>query len=333
MKPGIRFHCGKRGRRYPSVIAMSVSMIGGVKKILIPLTIALLGSWGWVGCGDSPKPLQALRVGFVPSEDAQQVMQNAQPLVEILRRKLNMEIQSFVATDYTGVVEALRGEKLDIAFLTPASYVLAKIETDVKVVLKSERKGIPVLYAAIITRVDSGIQTLDDLRGKSFAFGDALSTTGHVFPRKMFRDRGLDPVRDFKQILYSGGHDATVLAVFNGKVDAGATYANSPDNEDTAWMRYLKDPEEVKKIRAIAFSEPIPADNLVIRAGLDERVATKIVDLFIELSSDPKGKKMLRDLYQIDGFVKASDKDYDSVREAFAAAGIQLKDALPRKKS
>ena len=308
-------------------------MIGGVKKILIPLTIALLGSWGWVGCGDSPKPLQALRVGFVPSEDAQQVMQNAQPLVEILRRKLNMEIQSFVATDYTGVVEALRGEKLDIAFLTPASYVLAKIETDVKVVLKSERKGIPVLYAAIITRVDSGIQTLDDLRGKSFAFGDALSTTGHVFPRKMFRDRGLDPVRDFKQILYSGGHDATVLAVFNGKVDAGATYANSPDNEDTAWMRYLKDPEEVKKIRAIAFSEPIPADNLVIRAGLDERVATKIVDLFIELSSDPKGKKMLRDLYQIDGFVRASDKDYDSVREAFAAAGIQLKGALPRKKS
>jgi phosphonate transport system substrate-binding protein len=244
-----------------------------------------------------------------------------------------MEIQSFVATDYTGVIEALRGEKLDIAFLTPASYVLAKIETDVKVVLKSERKGIPVLYAAIITRADSGIQTLDDLRGKSFAFGDALSTTGHVFPRKMFKDRGLDPVRDFKQILYSGGHDATVLAVLNGKVDAGATYANSPDNEDTAWMRYLKDPEEVKKIRAIAFSEPIPADNLVIRAGLDERVATKIVELFIELSSDPKGKKMLRDLYQIDGFVRASDKDYDSVREAFAAAGIQLKGALARKKS
>ena len=332
MKPEIRYHCGKRGRRHPSVIAVSVSMIAAVKRLSLPLAIALLGSWGWVGCGDSPETLNTLRVGFVPSEDAQQVMLNARPLVEILRRNLGMEIQSFVATDYTGVIEALRGEKLDIAFLTPASYVLGKVETDIKVVLKSERKGIPVLYAAIITRTDSGIQTLDDLRGKSFAFGDALSTTGHVFPRKMFKDRGLDPVRDFKQILYSGGHDATVLAVLNGKVDAGATYANSPDNEDTAWMRYLKDPEEVKKIRAIAFSEPIPADNLVIRAGLDERVATKIVELFIELSNDPEGKKMLRDLYQIDGFVRASDKDYDSVREAFAAAGIQLKDALPRKK-
>ena len=258
-------------------------------------------------------------------------MQNARPLVEILREELAMEIEPFVATDYTGIVEALRAEKLDLAFLAPASYVLAKEEADIKVLLKSERKGIPSYYAAIITRADSGIRTLDDLRGKSFAFGDSLSTTGHVFPRKMLKERGIDPVRDFKQILYSGGHDATVLAVLNHKVDAGATYANSPDGEDTAWMRYLKTPEEIKQIRAIAFSEPIPADNLVIRVRLDERVANKIVEIFLRLSNDPAGKKMFRDLYQIDGFVPASDRDYDSVREAFKIAGIPIKEAHKKK--
>jgi len=245
---------------------------------------------------------------------------------------LGMEVQPFVATDYTGVVEALRVNKLDIAFLTPASYVLAKNEANVKVVLKSERKGIPFLYAAIITRADSGIKTLDDLRGKSFAFGDSLSTTGNIIPRRMFKERGIDPVRDFKQVLYSGGHDATVLAVLNRKVDAGATYANSPDSNDTAWMRYLKNSEDVKKIRAIAFSEPIPADNLVVSASLDEAVAKKIEAIFVELSRDPEGKKMLRDLYQIDGFVPATDKDYDSVRQAFADAGIQIKEALQKKR-
>jgi phosphate/phosphite/phosphonate ABC transporters, periplasmic binding protein len=243
-----------------------------------------------------------------------------------------MEIQPFVATDYTGVVEALRANKLDVAFLTPASYVLAKNETNVKVVLKSERKGIPSYYAAIITRVDSGIKTLEDLRGKTFAFGDSLSTTGHVFPRKMFKEHGIDPVRDFKQVLYSGGHDATVLAVFNGKVDAGATYANSPDNQDTAWMRYLKNPEDVAKIIAIAYSEPIPADNLVINGNLDQQIAQKIENVFVELSRDPQGKKMLRELYQIDGFVSATDKDYDSVRRAFVDAGIPLREALQKKK-
>lgn len=284
-----------------------------------------------LGCGDSSKSAKVLRVGFVPAEDAQQVMQNAQPIVDILQKQLGMEIQPFVAADYTGVVEALRVNKLDVAFLTPASYVLAKNEANVKVVLKSERKGIASYYAAIITRADSGIQRLEDLRGKTFAFGDALSTTGNIFPRKMFKERGIDPVRDFKQILYSGGHDATVLAVLNGKVDAGATYANSPDGDDTAWMRYLKNPEDVNKIRAIAFSDPIPADNLVINGNLDEAIAKKVEEIFLQLSGDPKGKQMMRDLYQIDGFVPASDRDYDSVRQAFDIAGIPLKASLQRK--
>jgi len=284
-------------------------------------------------CGNPESQTRTLRVGFVPAEDAQQVMQNAQPIVEILRQKLGMEIQPFVATDYTGVVEALRVHKLDVAFLAPASYVLAKNEADVRVILKSERKGIPFYYSAIITRADSGIEKLEDLRGKTFAFGDSLSTTGNVFPRKMFKERGIDPVRDFKQVLYSGGHDATVLAVLNGKVDAGATYANSPDSQDTAWMRYLKNPEDVKRIRAIAFSEPIPADNLVVSGALDPAIAKKIEEVFIELSQDPKGKQMLRELYQIDGFVRASDQDYDSVRRAFIEAGISIKESLQKKPS
>jgi phosphonate transport system substrate-binding protein len=305
---------------------MSTKMNGFLLAVLS--LIALLSC---AGCGRSSSSPKVLRVGFVPAEDAQQVIQNAQPIVAILETQLGMEVQPFVATDYTGVVEALRGNKLDIAFLTPASYVLAKNEANVRVVLKSERKGSPYYYAAIITRADSGIKTLEDLRGKTFAFGDPVSTSANVFPRKMFHERGIDPVRDFKQILYSGGHDATVLAVLNRKVDAGATYANSPDNNDTAWMRYLKNPEDVKKIRAIAFSEPIPADNLVINGNLDERTAKKIEEIFIELSRDPKGKQMLRDLYQIDGFVPAADKDYDSVRRAFTIAGIQLKEALQKK--
>ena len=303
-------------------------MCGKMKRCLGLWLFAVLAL---AGCEKSTNLSRVLRVGFVPAENAQQVIQNAQPIVDILQDRLGMEVQPFVATDYTGVVEALRANKLDIAFLTPASYVLAKKEANVNVVLKSERKGSPFYYAAIITRADSGIERLEDLRGKTFAFGDPLSTSANVFPRKMLSERGIDPVRDFKRILYSGGHDATVLAVLHGKVDAGATYANSPDSRDTAWMRYLKDSEDVKKIRAIAFSEPIPADNLVINGNLDEQLAQQIEEIFLELSRDPKGQKMFRELYQIDGFVPASDKDYDSVREAFAIAGIELKQALKKK--
>ena len=286
---------------------------------------------GHVGCtptGDEPR---VLRVGFVPAENAQEVARNAQPIVEILQSQLDMEVQPFVATDYTGVIEALRANKLDIAFLTPASYVLAHREANVKVILKSHRRGQAVYYSAIITRADSSIRTLEDLRNKTFAFGDPLSTSGHVFPLKMFREKGLNPTKDFKKVIYSGGHDATVLAVMNRKVDAGATFANFPDGREAAWTRYLKDPEEQKKIRAIAYSEPIPADNLVVNANLDPVLVDRIKKIFLDLSADPGGQKMLRDLYRIDGFFTATDKDYDSVRQAFKIAGMDLRTALKKR--
>ncbi|MCH7915933.1 MAG: phosphate/phosphite/phosphonate ABC transporter substrate-binding protein [Deltaproteobacteria bacterium] len=302
-----------------------------IQKWLL-LGFLLLLPLGALTCSKAEEQRRVLRVGFVPAENAQQVALNAQPIVLILQKELGLEIQSFVATDYTGVVEALRANKLDIAFLTPASYVLAKAEANVKVVLKSHRRGRPYYYAAIITHVDSGIEALEDLRNKTFAFGDPLSTSGHIFPRKMFEEKGINPVKDFKKVIFSGGHDATVLAVLNHKVDAGATFANFPDGKDAAWTQYLKDPKEQKKIRAIAYSEPIPSDNLVVSANLDPRLTKKIVNIFLDLSKDPAGKKMLRDLYKIDGFIPATDRDYDSVREAFKIAGIDLKEELNKKR-
>ena len=301
-------------------------------KRLLWFAVGAFLSVGIAACGAPESQRRVLRVGFVPSENVQQVAQNAQPIVEILQKSVGLEVQSFVATDYTGVVEALRANKLDIAFLAPASYVLARNEANVKVILKSHRRGRAYYYAAIITHSDSGIRSLEDLRNRTFAFGDPLSTTGHVFPRKMFKEKGIDPIKDFKNVIYSGGHDATVLAVLNRKIDAGATFANFPDGKDAAWIQYLKNPEEQKQIRAIAYSEPIPADNLVINANLDPALAKKIEETFLELSRSETGKKMLRDLYQIDGFVPATDQDYDSVREAFKIAGINLREALKKEK-
>jgi len=298
---------------------------------LLQRGVALVFAAGLFSCHNSGTSSRVLRVGFVPSENAQEVTANAQPIVTLLQQKLGMEIQPFVATDYTGVVEALRAHKLDIAFLTPASYVLAKEEANVRVILKSERRGSPFYYAAIIVHADSGLNKLEDLRDKTFAFTDPLSTSGNVFPRKMFREKGIDPARDFKSVLYSGGHDATVLAVLNHKIDGGATYANFPDSKDSAWTRYLKDPAEQSKIKVLAYSEPIPADNLVVDEGLKPELVQQIERVFLDLSKDSQGKKMLRDLYQIDGFIPATDKDYDSVREAFRLAGINLKESLKKK--
>jgi phosphonate transport system substrate-binding protein len=277
-------------------------------------------------CSGGGKP-QALRVGFVPSENMQEVLKNAQPIVDRLHKELGMDVQPFVATDYAGVVEALRGKKLDIAFLNPAAYVMAKDEANVKVLLKSVRRGAAGFYSAIITRTDSGINSIQDLKDKSFAFGDPISTSGHIFPKKMFKAAGIEPARDFKNVVFAGGHDATVLAVFNHKADAGATYSNNTKGDDGSWDLYLKTPFERSQIKVIAYSEPIPNDNVVASESLDEATTAKVTKVFTELSASAEGREWLKAIYRIDGFEPATDADYASVRDAFKDAGISLKKA------
>jgi len=266
---------------------------------------------------------QPLRMGFIPSENMAEIQRNAQPLVDQLSQALGIEVQPFIATDYTGIVEAFRNDRLDLAFLSPASYVMAHREAGVKVMLRAQRGTTPFYHAVIFTHRDSGINSLAELKGQTFAFGDNLSTAGYIFPLKMFRDIGLNPDTDFENVIFSGSHDATVYAVHNQKVAAGATYANDAAGQDAAWLHLLK-PEQVQDIKVLAVSEPIPADNLCVNANTDPVLAEKISKFFLSLHQSPEGLKLIQNLYHIDSFVPANDADYQGVREAFSAAGIQM---------
>ena len=266
-----------------------------------------------------------LRLGFVPSENSAEIQRNAQPLVEQLSKELGREVEAVMATDYTGLVEAFRNGSLDAAFLTPASYVMAEQEAGVKVILRTQRGEIPFYYSVIFARKDSNIKTLQDLKGKSVAFGDNLSTAGYIFPLKMFKSAGIDPQTDFENVLFSGGHDATVLAVYNKKVTAGATYANDKAGEDAAWKHILK-PEQIKEIEVIQVSEPIPSDNICVSKTLPEDTVKKIQNFFLQMHTTEEGKKRLYDIYRIERFVTASDADYEGIREAFEDSGIHLKE-------
>jgi phosphonate transport system substrate-binding protein len=267
---------------------------------------------------------KTLQMGFVPSENMEEIQRNAQPLIEKMSQKLGMEVQPFITTDYTGLVEAFRGGKLDAAFLTPASYVMAHSEAGVNVILKAKRGTKPYYHSVIFTRTDSGVNSLTDLKGKTFAFGDTLSTAGYIYPLKMLKAAGINPSSDFDNLIFSGGHDATVLAVFNKKVAAGAAYANDEKGDDAAWKRLLK-PEEAKQLKVLAVSEPIPADNICISKDLSPELAAKVQAFFVDLGKDPEGQQLIQKLYRIDSFVPATDNDYKGIREAFTAAGIEVK--------
>jgi phosphonate transport system substrate-binding protein len=276
----------------------------------------------------SPK---VLRFGIIPFESAEELLKNVTPMLNMMGKGLDMEVKPFIAADYTGVIEAFRGKKLDAAFLTPASYVMGKKEAGVKVILKSMRNGSPFYYGVIIARKDSGINTIQDLKGKKFAFADPLSTSGHVFPRKLMLENNINPETDFESVLFAGAHDAVVLSVLNKKVDAGATFSDDKEGKNGSWRRYLK-PEEANQIKIVAVTEPVPADNICVSADLDPKIADRLANVIIEYGKTEEGKRMMKKLYKFDGYVRATDADYDSVRKAFELAGVDVKDILSKKK-
>ena len=170
---------------------------------------------------------QVLKVGLIPSEDSRAMLAQSKDILDAVEKNLGMKVQGFVATDYNGVIEALRAKHLDIAYLGPFSYVLATTVTPVEAfaIAETAKAGRTYYHSQIITLKTSGIKTLDDLKGRNFAFVDPASTSGYAFPLAGLLKAGIEPKRDFKNVIFTGAHDANAVAVANGKVDA-ATIAD-----------------------------------------------------------------------------------------------------------
>lgn len=264
---------------------------------------------------DFARAADVLNMGLVPSEDPRVIMSDNKVLLEHLEKSLQMKINPFIATDYNGVIEALRSKKLDIALLGPFSYALATSVANVEAfaLLETERQG-ATYHSIIIARPDHGIRGLEDLKGKTFAFVDPGSTSGFLFPKAGLIKAGYDPDTYFSRVIFSGGHDASAIAVQNGKVDA-ASIADAL--LETAYNRGMMKRGEVSVIWT---SEAIPGPPIVYRRDLPEDLKAKIRAAFGQIHDLPWGPKT-----RIKRWVPATDSDYDVIRETARLLKLDLK--------
>jgi phosphonate transport system substrate-binding protein len=262
----------------------------------------------------SVRAADVLKVGLVPAEDPRLVVTDNQALLDHLHNALQMEIKPFVATDYNGVIEALRAKKLDIALLGPFSYVLATTVANVEAfaVPQTAKQG-ATYRAQIIARKDHNIGSLKDLAGKTFAFVDPSSTSGHLFPKAALIKAGYDPDRYFSRVIYSGGHDASAIAVQNGKVDAAAI---ADALLETAYQRDMVKREEVIVIWT---SEPIPGAPFAYRRDLPEDLKARVRAAIFEIRDMPWGKSLIK------RWEPTNDAAYDVVRDTAKLLNLDLK--------
>jgi len=256
-----------------------------------------------------------LTFGLTPTEDAEAILRNVKPTVEFLSKKLNMQVKTFVTTDYSAIIEAFRAKKLDVARLGPLTYVLSSKLANIEpfMVEIGEKEKSASYRAIFITRSDSDIYSIGDLKGKSFAFVDPASTSGHVIPKLIFRKWGLDPDKDLKQVFYSGGHDASCMAVKNKKVDAASI------SETRLYDMYTKGYAKPEEFRIFLFSDPIAESPYVYRSALPEDFKAKIREAFMSIPID-----QYKSYRKVSGFIPAEDSMYDDLRKAAEIVGLKL---------
>ena len=269
-----------------------------------------------LACGIGPvRAAGVLNVGLLPSEDPRLVVSDNQVLLDHLHNSLQLEVKPFVAIDYNGIIEALRAKKLDVAFLGPFSYVLASTVADVEAfaVMETQKQGASY-RSVIIARKDHNIGSLKDLAGKTFAFVDPSSTSGHLFPKAGLIKAGYDPDRYFSRVIFSGGHDASAIAVQNGKVDAAAV---ADALLEPAFKRGALNQAD---IAVIWTSEPIPGAPFVYRRDLPEDLKAKLRTALSQIHDMPWGPSIV-----IKRFQPTSDAAYDVVRDTAKLLNLDLK--------
>ena len=270
----------------------------------------------------TPVPAQKpLHLVLTPSQKPTDLLAAGEEFGQALGKLVGTPVRVTVASDYAAVIEALRNKTADLAFVHPGGYVLAAREAKAVIVARNLWHGKATFTSRIFVRKESGITSLDGLRGKTMAFVDPASSSGYIYPMVLLIQRGLvqnrDPKTFFREVVFAGAHDAAMRALLNGHVDAMASF-------DMAAEQYLKDPAERERLTWVAETPPIPEAGICARDGLDPATFARVRAGLIAMRG-PAYAALLKKMYDIDGFEPAEDRDYDPVR-----AAIELLGARPR---
>jgi len=292
------------------------------KLISLALLLPLSGLYSVVcQMAEAAQAPKGLILALTPSQDPTALQVHGKAFADALAKLVGVPIKIYIASDYAGVVEALRNKTVDLGFLHPVGYVLANREARAQIVVKDIWHGKTSYTARIFVRKDSGIKSLEDLRGRTIAFVDPASSSGYIYPMVLFMKKGLvkdrDPKTFFKEVYFAGSHDAALLALLNGSVDAAASF-------DMAREQYLKEKERIERLTYMAETPPIPEAGIAAREGLDPALV-KMVEKALLAMNAPEYKTILKNIYNIDGFAPAKDSEYDPVREAVDIMGLTLK--------
>lgn len=292
-----------------------------MKKVLVWI-LSLAVMFTLLGCSKKTEAT-TLVWGLIPTEDPNVIIEEYTPIKDWLAKELGVKIELRTASDYTGVVEAMRGKKVDFAHFGPFSYVLASDRADAVAFAKYINEKGEGVYRSILQCTpevalalsisiplegEEGMRILaekfNEHKGDfTFAFTDPASTSGFAIPRYYMYKAGLNPDDTFKKVNYVGGHDASILGVKNKTLEIGAT-------NDETYSKLLDKGQISEKTNIIIWISPdIPNDPLAYRKDLPEDLKEKLSNAITRVPENLLEKAHLKK------YVRASDSEYDVIKD------------------
>ncbi|NEO97205.1 MAG: phosphonate ABC transporter substrate-binding protein [Symploca sp. SIO2E9] len=262
-----------------------------------------------------------LIMGLIPAENNEEMVEKFEPMRAYMEDKLNRPIKVFTATDYAGVIEAMRQDKVDIAWFGPLSYILAEQEAGAEAFATGvrEKTGKSTYKSILVVPGDSSVKSIQDLKGKNVAFVDPASTSGGLVPSYLvLKATGKKPKDFFAKLTYAGSHDAAGMAVKNKTVDAAGT------NDITYNKMLNKGLISQQSSRILLESDPIPGSPLAYRQELDEQTKNKIREIVLNAHEDIE----VTGYGELLNYESATPKDYEVVRDMINTLEIAREEIL-----
>jgi phosphonate transport system substrate-binding protein len=259
-------------------------------------------------------------MSFVPSGDTQEILVSGDQLAEMITERTGLVVEANVGTDFAAVREAMGAGQAHIGWLNTFNYVLAAEKYGVDVGLVTQRFGSTSYNGQINVNADAGIESLDDLVGKTMCWVDPNSTSGYIIPRIMLQANGINPDEDFAEQIEAGSHNNVIIQVYNGDCDAGASFVDARSSVEEEY------PDVNEKVLVLATTTDIPNDSVSFIADFPEEMRAEIVAALLDIASTPDGQEALNNLYSIEGLQEADDSFYDAFRADLSRAGIDIEE-------
>lgn len=247
---------------------------------------------------------EPVRLGFQPQGSAVKMVRKWQPFADYLAGALGRPVEIVIRGSYREVAEALARGEIDVCLTGSFLYVQARAELGIQPLVKRVIQGHSSYSSLIVVRRDSGITSVEGLRGKRFAFTDRDSTSGYLLPVAHLSRMGFpDPSAFFSETIFTGNHDSALLAVYMGAADAAAF----------STTRWRSENPRIGDFAILWRSEPITLGPFSVRRDIDRTLARHLKTAFLAFGKDSATRSLAAQL-DLDGFEEARDEEYESVR-------------------